>query len=463
MGGAAVAALLGGYGCKQVIGWEEPILMGEEADAGVDAGEGGSGGSGGAGGSGGTGGSGGMGGCTAAKDCPGGLNAAGTCEEGVCGLMCETGFGDCDGMPGCETSTVDNKEACGACGTTCAAYCKGTGCNDPVYVAASDYHHCAILKDGSLYCWGRNENGEIGDGSVVSKTLPVKVALPQSALQVEASPTHTCAVLADRTVMCWGVGNKTPQAVLGLKNIKEVATGTGYACAVDLIGTLFCWGNNVHGQLGTGDETYKPIPVQIMTGVLQVSAGYGHTCAVKAGGTLQCWGHNNQGQLGIGSTTDKASPTDVPGQTGVLEVRCGGGHTCSRNATAMSCWGGDSQGQLGTTPGADDKTPQLVNLIGVQSLALGLTDTGAITADGVFMWGANQEGQLGNGTKTGSGKPIAPALQDSMAPSMLALGGYSSCMLAQTGAIYCWGGNAYGQLGNGTTTGALTPTPVIWP
>jgi alpha-tubulin suppressor-like RCC1 family protein len=373
------------------------------------------------------------------------------------------GYGDCDGTPGCETKTINNRNHCGACGTTCAALCKGTACNDPVSIGGGYRHHCAILKDGDVYCWGRNEDGELGDGSVVSKTKPVKVALSKSALQVDGDAIRTCAVLADRTVACWGQESNTPKVVPSLANIKQIAVAINHMCAVDQVGKLYCWGDNGYGQLGTGNTTWKMFPAHIMSGVIQVCAGTAHTCAVKAGGTLQCWGSNKGGLLGTGSTTDEHSPTDVPGLTGVIEVGCGAGHTCARDVTAMSCWGANSSGQLGSGDFQDETTPQVVNLVGVQSIALGGNHTGAITEGGVFMWGSNSSGQLGNGTKTNATKPVAVKALGLVDAQSLGLSKESSCALTKPGEILCWGDNTYGQLGNGTTTSKSVPTPVVWP
>ncbi|HRI71560.1 MAG TPA: hypothetical protein PK156_45315, partial [Polyangium sp.] len=207
---AAGYLVVGTYGCRQVIGWEEPTYWGDQGGSGGSAGSGGSGGAagggmggmagtagmggagGGSGGMGGVGGLGGSGGsppppeCVVPADCGPLLNATRTCTDGKCGFTCNTGFDDCTFVPGCETNVVDNRANCGMCGNACAAYCTGTTCNNPVSIAGGYHHHCAVMTNGDVYCWGRNEKGELGDGTLASKSKPTKViGLPGPAVQVD--------------------------------------------------------------------------------------------------------------------------------------------------------------------------------------------------------------------------------------------------------------------------------------
>ncbi|MBI4700605.1 MAG: hypothetical protein HY744_05490 [Deltaproteobacteria bacterium] len=195
-------------------------------------------------------------------------------------------------------------------------------------VATGGYHTCAVKKDGTLWCWGRNADGELGDGTTQSKSSPVQVsALGTSALAVAAGGYHTCAVKAGGTLWCWGnneygqLGDGTTQdetspvqvSVLGTSAL-AVAGGQAHTCAVKAGGTLWCWGRNANGQLGDGTTQDKTSPVQVPalgTSALAVAAGNDHTCAVKAGGTLWCWGNNEYGQLGDGTTQKKLSPVQV--------------------------------------------------------------------------------------------------------------------------------------------------------
>ncbi|MBK9266901.1 MAG: hypothetical protein IPM54_44900 [Polyangiaceae bacterium] len=483
--------ILGSYGCKQVMGWEEATWWGEGGSGGEagqssssggaggmggDAGAGGMAGMAGAGGIAGMGGAGGMGGggaggsgCMTEADCPAVANATRTCTNGVCGFTCNNGFGDCTAAAGCETVLTNNRNHCGACGNACAAYCAGTECNDPVSIAGGYHHHCAVMTNGDVYCWGRNEKGELGDGTLGSKPVPTKVkGLPGPAVQVDggASATQnnytpkTCAALVNGEVWCWGEGNGTPTKVGGLANIKEVSVGDAHLCAVSKTGTLYCWGSNSYGQVGDGGTGYAAVPVQITSNVLHISAGGKHTCAVVTGGALQCWGDNGDGQLGIGSFLGKQSPTVVEGIANVSAVRCANSHTCAFAGDALYCWGANQVGQLGTGNINSSSVPKAVNLPGVEAIAVSYNFSAAVTDGTLSMWGFNSSGQLGTGMTNTVYSPMAVALMDVQA---IGLASTSSCALLKNREIRCWGANTYGQLGNGGIQQKLLPTLISWP
>lgn len=477
MPGLVGLVVVSGYGCKQIIGWEEATIW--EPDAGEGGGGaggvggGGSGGAGGVGGSGGAGGSGGVGGappeCMDAGDCQPKTNQTAACEMGTCVYTCETGWGDCTAAPGCETELAATKAHCGACGNACAAFCKAGSCNDPVGVAGGYQHHCAVLKDGEVYCWGRNEKGEVGPDAPILSKVPVKVSLPApgTAKQVDGGGTsganyfaRTCAVLTNGTVACWGDGNASPTLVAGVSNTAQIAVGDGHTCMVDVVGAVRCWGSNNFGQVGNGSTGYQPTPVQVDTGYAQVCAGANHSCALKKDGSVQCWGRNFQGQLGNGSMASSSSPVSVSNLVGALEVQCGGEFSCARNPIGLYCWGLNILGQLGNGGFQNQSTPVLINVAGADSIALSYNFSGATAAGTAYMWGLNASGQLGNGTTTNASKPVAIGLPGAV---MLGLGAASSCALLTGGQVRCWGDNSLGQLGDGTTVSKLTPTPVVWP
>ncbi|WP_272421388.1 RCC1 domain-containing protein [Polyangium jinanense] len=391
---------------------------------------------------------------------------------GTCVYTCETGWGDCTAAPGCETDLGTTKAHCGACGNACIAFCKAGSCNDPVSVAGGYYHHCAVLKDGEVYCWGRNETGELGDGSKVSKTQPVKIALPGGLTAIDVSANgrsagsysaRTCAVLKNGTVACWGENVLTPTLVGQLANIKSISVGGGHVCAVDVVGgALYCWGRNQSGQVGIGDTFFVQFPTKIasVSDVVKVSAGSTHTCALQMGGKVFCWGRNFNGQLGLGDTTDRLTPTAVSALSGVTNIQIGDSHTCSLGSTGLHCWGSNQVGSLGINSYIDASTPQFVSLLGAQRIDLGYGNTGATVDGALWMWGNNASGQLGNGNQTNQPKPIVNNLTG---VSSLAFSVSTSCALMDTGEILCWGNNTYGQFGNGTTASSFTPTPLVWP
>jgi alpha-tubulin suppressor-like RCC1 family protein len=194
--------------------------------------------------------------------------------------------------------------------------------------SAGHSYTCAVTTGGALRCWGRNNTGEIGDGTTTDRHTPVAVSeLGSGAASVVAGAHHTCAVTTGGALRCWGwnangqlgdgttTDRHTPVAVSGLgSGVASVSGGWHHTCAVTTGGALRCWGWSNWGQLGDGTTTQHPTPVQVAgldSGVAGVSAGDGHTCAVTTGGVLRCWGWNVSGQLGDGTATDRLTPVSV--------------------------------------------------------------------------------------------------------------------------------------------------------
>jgi len=410
--------------------------------------------------------------CTSPADCPTGEHGSPSCGAGACSFACEDGFADCDEMLGCETSTSEDKSNCGGCGVTCSAYCVGSTCNDPVDVAAMSRHTCAILKDGTVWCWGYNIGGYLGDGTTIDKSFPTRVLLPGPARQVAGTggfgDTHTCALLVDKTVACWGNNqygelgdgstDSTVTPVLALlTSVRQIATNRGSTCAVTTDDTLFCWGEIIPG--------WSPSPVQVAPSVSSVAMGGNHACLITTTGVLRCWGSNTSGELGIGPQGNQAAPVTVNGIANVVEVACGGAHTCARNGVGIYCWGSSSNGQLGLGDMTSHDVPQPLDLPSVEFIALGGLHSSVIVNGELYMWGVNGSGELGDGTAVDELSPKSIGLTS---VKMTSLGsprvvGAHSCALTDAGVLLCWGLNDVGQLGDGTTVSKSIPTPVVWP
>ncbi|WP_437316551.1 hypothetical protein [Sorangium sp. So ce385] len=446
------------------------------------AGQGGAGAGGGAGGQGEA--------CSSPEDCPAAEHQTATCEAGRCGVACDDGFLDCDAAaPGCETSASAH-EHCGACGTRCATACaagdEGAFCNDPVEISAGFAHTCALRRDGSVWCWGRNTFGESGRSeSEPVVPLPAQVPLPGKALHVAAgggnssatelgvNPAHTCAILEDTTVTCWGSGTvgqlgdngfhpaSAPVWVNGLIDVVQLSLGAAHSCAVKTGDELYCWGADDQGQLGNGSDvmqTVYPEPVLIRSDVRRVAAGQEHTCAIRASdGGLLCWGRNSDGQLGIGSQDDVHSPVDVdpPLGAGVDEVAAGDRHTCARKGVEVHCFGNDANGAVGIGYFEPVPVPKLVVLPQALHIGAGLERSGAVTGEArrLAMWGAPH---LGDGSSMRSPQPV---YADIDGVAQLAVGHHHTCALKTTGEVLCWGYNNEGQLGVGLDV-AEQPSPV---
>lgn len=341
---------------------------------------------------------------------------------------------------------------------------------------AGAYHTCTVVG-GAALCWGSNNVGQLGDGTTAGKLAPVGVhALGTGVLSIAGGETHTCALLAGGGVSCWGdnfysqLGDSTdddhllPNSVSSLGGgVRSISAGLRHTCAVTAAGGVDCWGWNVYGQLGDGQggERLVPAPVYNLYGAQALAAGGNHTCALLAGGAVKCWGANFYGQVGDATALDRFVPADVYGlDSGVQALAAGHSHTCALiNGGSIECWGANGSGQLGDGTNSTRYKPVYVaGLYGTaQHLAAGSSHTCASLADGsARCWGGNSFGQIGDGTVSFVSswpEPVA-GLADVAALS----GGYGhSCALHGDGSVSCWGWNVYGQDGDGTTDAHLVP------
>ena len=200
-------------------------------------------------------------------------------------------------------------------------------------IAAGWGHSCAITDAGALKCWGKNDYGQLGDGTLRDHRHPVDVVgLSSGVVAVSLGTEHTCALTDDGAVKCWGynqhgtVGDGTlqfrrvPRDVVGLSSgVASIVAGGNHSCAVTDAGAVKCWGYNQHGQLGNGTRHQSRVPVDVVglsSGMTAVSAGFAHTCASTFEGEIRCWGQNQYGPLGDGTKHDRRQPVDVIGFVG---------------------------------------------------------------------------------------------------------------------------------------------------
>ena len=301
---------------------------------------------------------------------------------------------------------------------------------------------------------------------------------PTSCAQLALGSDHTCALRrSDSNVYCWGSnglgelggGSATVPVNLGIATV-DLSSRAYTTCAVATDGTVRCWGMNDGGQIG--DNTIsgtRPVSLVMgMAGAVQVAAGRSHTCARRADGSMRCWGSNTSGQLGDGTTISKLSAlSDVSGLTGVARVTTGGS-TCAHTAAGMGwCWGDNTHGQLGDGTTNRSLVPLAMPVMNVRRTGPASfsvpPDSGAyacaIVGTGeVWCWGDNAFGQLGNGTTTDSPTPVlATGITDAVEITM---GRWHVCALLGSGRVSCWGHNLYCEVGNGTAQVASSPVDV---
>jgi alpha-tubulin suppressor-like RCC1 family protein len=250
--------------------------------------------------------------------------------------------------------------------------------------------------------------------------------------------------------------------VSGGQTVSTISDGDYSTCALVVGRAVDCWGDSAHGQVGDGRRANALTPVHTSLGKqgISLSVGGSHACAVLADHTVSCWGANVHGELGDGSHTDSSTPVPVDGVHGALSVSSGVAHTCAMVGSGVQCWGANSNGQLGDGTTNDSDRPVAVQGLRGRARAVttGLAHTCALLDDGsVDCWGANANGELGNGTTVGSPTPVAVTGLTGRATAIDA-GDAHTCALLQDGSIECWGWNIEGQLGNGG--GGDSPSPV---
>jgi len=385
-------------------------------------------------------------------------------------LTCIPGWAHCSGdaVDVCETD-LGQPGNCGSCGNECAvtALCVGApasrACARPVAIATAYQASFALFSNGTLEAWGGTPgSGSLlgyGNAAVTMFADPLVVDAP-SATAIAAGYAHACAVLSNETVACWGdnsfgqlgvelaadggtpfvpgleigdgQGTATPTVVAGLSNVTAIAAGVTHTCALLSGGTVECWGSNDYGELGTtlstscngGVDTCSPTPTPVpgLSNVTAIAVGgdgiqdADHICALISGGEVQCWGLNDDGELGDGITTSSSTPVAVSGLSDAVALS-----TSSTSATICAarsdgsavCWGAGSHGKLGTgsgDSGADSTSPVVVDgLTNVSALAAGLQQTCAIAWGGVYCWGYDGDGEVGNTSADPdyNGRPLA--------------------------------------------------------
>ncbi len=343
-------------------------------------------------------------------------------------------------------------------------------------VSTGGNHSCALASGGRAYCWGRNLEGQLGDGTTTDRLTPVPVADGLGFLQISAGAEHTCGITANERAYCWGTGplgsniasSPTPVAVAGDRRFRNVNAGNNHTCAVTPSDVGFCWGlNNSFGQLGTGGG-FSATPARIAGGLRwrRVTAGGQYSCGVTTDDRAYCWG------LNVGP-----KPVAVEGGLRFRQVVAGGGgftdaqgqesdppHACGVTTDDRAyCWGWGGEGQLGDGTRTTQRAPVAVagSRRWRQVIAGSYHTCGVTMSDVAFCWGLNQTGANGDGSTTLSSKPVRVVGDIAFTIISTGVWGGHTCGLSTDGRAYCWGSNGGGQLGDGTRSRRLAPVPVV--
>jgi len=290
-------------------------------------------------------------------------------------------------------------------------------------IAAGNTHTVALKQDGTVWAWGDNYCGQLGDGTTtLLRTSPVQVLGLSNVSAIFAGSNHTVALKQDGTVWAWGanfggqLGDGTttrqrhsPVQVPGLSNVSAIAAGGNHTLALKQDGTVWAWGDNGDGQLGDGTiGTHRPSPFQVpgLSNLIAIDASGAHTLALTGDGTVWAWGYNSDGQLGDGTTATRRSPVQVvqvPGPFNARVIAAGNHHTLAlKGDGTVWAWGNNGMGQLGDGTTTYRRSPvQVPGLSNGSAIAAGDHHTVLLKQDGtVWAWGHNSVGQLGDGTFT---------------------------------------------------------------
>lgn len=348
-----------------------------------------------------------------------------------------------------------------------------TGASDRK-IAAGAGHVCGIDGTGRLVCWGFNEDGQVDPSQSAVWLAPTTRALPAGARakSVALGDSHSCALSEDGSVYCWGtnslgqLGTPGPSSTMRRVTLSlpmtTLACGANHCCAADGAGALRCWGAANHSQLNVPpagmDFSDQPLPSSLSGSVKRLACG-GENCCAVVDTSLLCWGDNSIDQLGLNSQVDHQGATQVPSLVDLAGVAVGGAHACARKAGgATSCWGYNRYGQAGIPLGTNSRTPQPISGA-FDELALGEHHSCGIRAATVSCWGRNRAGQLGNGEQARRHTTLPVVLVGPQKVQSLAAGGYHTCALDGAGALQCWGFNLYGQAGQSSATELSLPEP----
>jgi alpha-tubulin suppressor-like RCC1 family protein len=359
-------------------------------------------------------------------------------------------------------------------------------------VASGESHSCALTRTGRVECWGRNDHGQLGDGTQVDHETPIAVSLDGYAVDLAVGTSHSCALRSDGSVACWGsnefgqlgngsqTGASTPVNVVGLNApVSAITAGPLFTCALTAAGRVKCWGDNSDWELGNGAPNLllsaTPVDVAFDANIAVVgiassstsASAESHTCAATSTGEVYCWGGvNHYGELGIPQDQQPTKPAAVAGVQNAVSLAVSDRHSCTlTSAGAVFCWGRNRAGQLGDATTTDRYAPAPVVGLNepVSVLAAGGGEdegvTCALTQSGnMLCWGSNAYGQLATGSSIAfSNVPVATMISRA---DGIALGDEHGCARVGPGQYLCWGRNQYGQIGNGTAAMRGTPRRV---
>lgn len=371
-----------------------------------------------------------------------------------------------------------------------------------IAVGTQSAHTCAIATNNNAYCWGWNGSGQLGDSTNVNKKVPTLVSTSgvlsgKTIKYITGGGDFTCALASDNNVYCWGensmgqLGNNSTtdslvpvqidmSGALSGMTILAVDSGYSHSCVIASDNNAYCWGQGTSGQLGHALSTDSLVPVAVSkTGLFSdktiksVSAGTSSTCAIASNNNAYCWGAGGWGQLGNNAVANSNVPVAVytsgvfSGKT-VLSIKVGRFNACAIASDNLAyCWGADNYSQIGDSSTTNKRVPTAVSTAGVlsgktiSSISTGDYHSCAVASDSqIYCWGFNDYSSLGTGGTAQAWVPVSINISGVLSGKTIKSvdeGYLHGCAIASDNQIYCWGYNAFGQLGNNSTTDSMVP------
>lgn len=327
-----------------------------------------------------------------------------------------------------------------------------------VTIDAGGLSSCGSTALGDVYCWGRINAENFARASRVASNMD----------SVAVGSVISCGLTPTGAAFCWGQAplgdgsssnSASPVPVAGGKFFRQIAAGGNYACGVTATFAASCWGDNLTSQLGngtSGGQLLQPVLVAGNHLFRTIETGSSHACAITTAGAAYCWGRGFQGQLGDGNSSSANVPVQVAGGLNFSAIAPGSNHTCGLTTSGHAyCWG-ELFDQAATNE------PVLVSsTLTFSKIESGAGHVCALSGTDLFCWGLNDNGQLGNGTTTGASMPLP--IMPGTSWAAFGLGNFTTCGVTTARILYCWGMNNAGQVGDGTTTTQLLPTRVRFP
>jgi alpha-tubulin suppressor-like RCC1 family protein len=341
-----------------------------------------------------------------------------------------------------------------------------------------------IRSDGTLWAWGSNTYGQIGDGTTSTRSTPVQVGSGTTWTAVAAGSYNVLALQSDGSLWAWGRNNHgqlginstttasvtTPTRIGTANTWVAIACGSDHCLALRSDGTLWAWGKDNHGQIGNNSTTdvFAPVQVGTLTTWTTLAAGGSSSLALQSNGSLWVWGDNADYKLGLGATTtDEHTPTRLGSLTNWTAIACGNNHSLALQSNGtLWAWGSNAYGQLGidSTATSANVPTQVGTLTTWTAIACGYWHSLALQSNGtLWTWGYNNSGQLGTGNTTNYNAPqqVGTATNwTALAPAAVASAVHSAALTAD-GTLWAWGDDASSDLGLGDTTRRTSPTSVL--